>query len=83
MSLDGFAAAKSKGWDGRDMNEFRKPWRDCPSCHQQYQNELAIDITSKFVSFVRRQYPSDIERQVEALNLKLYALMKMFEGLQP
>jgi hypothetical protein len=65
------------------MNEFRKPWRECPSCHQYYQNELGIDIASEFVSFVRRQYPQDTQKQVESLGMKLYALMKMFERLQP
>jgi hypothetical protein len=67
----------------RGMIEFVKPWETCPGCHQKYQNELAIDIASKFVSFVRRQYPSDTQRQVESLNLKLRALMSTFGKLQP
>jgi hypothetical protein len=66
-----------------DINEFVNPWETCPGCQQDYQNELAIDIASKFISFVRRQYPNDTQRQVEALYLKLCALMKMFERLQP
>jgi hypothetical protein len=65
------------------MIEFRKPWHTCPSCHQFYQNKLRIDIASKFVSYVRGQYPRDTQKQVESLHLKLYALMKMFERLQP
>jgi hypothetical protein len=65
------------------MIEFRKPWRDCPSCHQEYQNVLRIDIASEFVSFVRRQYPRDTQKQVESLDMKLYALMAMFKRLQP
>jgi hypothetical protein len=82
--LVGFAETKSKAWDGRDMNQFSNPWIDCPSCHQEYQNELGIDIASEFVSFVRRQYPRDTQRQVESLNLKLCALMDMFpHRLQP
>jgi E3 ubiquitin-protein ligase DOA10 len=44
------------------MQEFITPWETCPSCHQYYQNELAIDIANKFVSFVRRQYPDDTRR---------------------
>jgi hypothetical protein len=79
--LANYAATKSKGC--RLMNEFRKPWRVCPSCRQVYQNELGIDIASKFVSFVRRQYPSDTQMQAEALYLKLCALGSMFERLQP
>jgi hypothetical protein len=81
--LAGYAANKNKGWDGSDIKEFVKPWQVCPSCRQVYQNELAVDIASKFVSFVRRQYPDDTRMQVESLYSKLYALMKMFERLQP
>ena len=65
------------------MNEFTQPWIDCPSCHHEYQNELAVDIASNFVSFIRKQYPSDTQKQVESLNLKLDALVSMFERLQP
>jgi hypothetical protein len=65
------------------MIEFTDPWRECPGCHQYYQNELRIDIATKFVFFVRRQYPQDTQKQVEALEVKLRALMKMFMRLQP
>jgi hypothetical protein len=65
------------------MIECIKPWRECPGCHQCYQNELGIDITSEFVSFVRRQYPRDTRMQVETLDLKLRALGSMFGRLQP
>jgi hypothetical protein len=81
--LTKYASAKSKGWDGRNMIESREPWRVCPSCHQYYQNELGIDIATEFVSFVRRQYPRDTKKQVEALYSKLRALSSMFERLQP
>jgi hypothetical protein len=81
--LTNYAATKSKGWDGQDTNQFVKPWAICPSCHQEYQNELGIDIATKFVSFVRRQYPHDTQKQVESLHLKLRSLGSMFERLQP
>jgi hypothetical protein len=64
-------------------DQFRDLWANCPSCHQEYQNELSIDIASKFVSFVRRQYPDDTHKQVESLNLKLLALLNMFDRLKP
>jgi hypothetical protein len=79
--LAGYAATKSK--QVNEMNEFVNPWRDCPSCHQEYQNELAVDIMNNFVSFVRRQYPDDTKRQVESIHLKLRALMDMLDRLQP
>jgi hypothetical protein len=81
--LTGFAATKSKGWDGRLMKDFREPWITCPSCHQYYQNELAVDIANKFVSFVRGQYPRDTQKQVESLDVKLCAFDSMFKRLQP
>jgi hypothetical protein len=76
-----FASFQSK--QASDMIEFSDPWFACPSCHQEYQNELAIDIASEFVSFVRRTYSDDTQRQVESLNLKLCVLMKIFGRLQP
>jgi hypothetical protein len=65
------------------MNELVQPWETCPSCHQYYQNELAVDIASEFVSFIRRTYPDDTRRQVEALHIKLRALDSMFKRLHP
>jgi len=79
--LTKYAATKSKQANG--MNAFRDPWIVCPGCHQDYQNELAVDIANEFVPFVRRQYPRDTQRQVEALYLKLSALYSMFHRLQP
>ena len=60
-----YTATKSKRWDGRQMKEFVEPWRVCPGCHQEYQNELAVAIAAEFVSFVRRQYPDDTQKQVD------------------
>jgi hypothetical protein len=79
--LTDYAETKSK--QTNDIIKFRKPWRECPNCHQEYQNELAIDIATKFVSFVRRQYPNDTQSQVEALFVKLRSFNSMFESLQP
>jgi hypothetical protein len=79
--LAGYAETKSK--QTNKMVEFVDPWVECPSCHQVYQNELAVDIATEFVSFVRRQYPNDTRRQVESLDVKLCALNAMFKRLQP
>jgi hypothetical protein len=59
------------------------PWAACPTCHQKYQNELAISISTAFVLFVRRQYPRNTQLHVEALNVKLCVLMGMLDRLQP
>ena len=61
--LTNYAESKSKQ-ACRDMIEFVNPWVACPHCHQEYQNELRIDIATKFISFVRRQYPDDTQKQV-------------------
>jgi hypothetical protein len=79
--LTNYAEAKSK--QSLDMDEFVNPWEKCPSCHNYYQNELAMDIANNFVSFVRRQYPNDTQRQVESLYVKLNAFNSMFGRLQP
>ena len=80
--LTNFAETKSK--QANDMNQFRDLWEVCPSCHQDYQNKLAVDIAAtNFVSFVRRQYPDNTKRQVEALHLKLCAFTSMLGRLQP
>jgi hypothetical protein len=65
------------------MKEFVNLWVYCPGCHQEYQNDLRIDIVNKFVSFVRRQYPNDTPKQVEALYVKLCAFDSMLNRLQP
>jgi hypothetical protein len=65
------------------MIEFVDPWVECPSCHQEYQNEFVVDIATEFLLFVRRHYPDDTQKQVESLYLKLYALTKMLNRLQP
>jgi len=79
--LTEYASSQSK--QARTINEFRDPWETCPGCHQCYQNELGIDIATKFVSFVRRQYPRDTRMQLETLHVKLRALYSMFDVLQP
>jgi hypothetical protein len=79
--LTKYAATKSKL--ALCPNEFIMPWRVCPGWHQSYQNDLAINIATKFVSFVRGQYPDDTKRQVESIHLKLRALMDMLIRLKP
>ena len=81
--LTKYASSKSLRWDGDNVAIFVNPWKTCLSCHQDYQNELAVDIATEFVLFVRRKYPNNTQLQVEALNQKLRALDSMIERLQP
>ena len=38
------------------MNEFIEPWRFCNNCKQPFQNQLAVDLASAFVSFTEATY---------------------------
>jgi hypothetical protein len=80
-----YAATKSELADNMSLGmiEFSEPWQVCPGCHQDYKNELAIDIANKVVLFVRRQYPEDTQMHVDALHMKLHALISMLNRLQP
>jgi hypothetical protein len=83
--LTGYAETKGIRAHGMNLNmkEFVNPWIYCPNCHQDYQNYFAVDIATKFVSFVRRQYPEDTPKQVESLHLKLCTLMDVFDRVPP
>jgi hypothetical protein len=82
LCLTKYAAASKSNWPCT-ISEVIKPWEVCPNCRQEYRNELAVDIATEFVSYVRRQYPDDTQRQVESLYVKLRALKSMLERLTP
>ena len=75
--------AEIKSEQAIDMNQFENPWEMCPHCHQFYQNDLRIDIATRFVSLVRRTDPDNTQLQVESLYVKLSAFDSMFDRLQP
>lgn len=66
-----YAKQKSMSWDGKYSHSFQNPWIRCFRCDQLYQNELANDMASEFVSFVGREYPGDsaVERFKNVLAL--------------
>ena len=66
--------------DNQDHYLFREPWEVCPNCHQDYQNNLAVDVSAKFVSFVQRKHLNDRPKLVDALNLKLWLLVSMINS---
>ena len=39
-----------------DYEAFREPWKICNNCKQPFQNQLAIDLASAFVSFAESTY---------------------------
>jgi hypothetical protein len=74
-----YAKRENQKWDdsdpdNRNLDYFVKPWQVCPSCKQDYQNTLAVNIVNDFVSFVKRQHPHDKQMQVVALYRTLTSL---------
>jgi len=66
-----------------DLNNFREPWEKCANCHQNHQNELAVDLATGFVTFVEGKYPDNIPIRLESLVLKLEAIQSMIAHLKP
>ena len=57
--------------------ELTEPWDCCPSCKQQYQNELAVDLADEFVTFVEDRYPGDKKKHLWSRYRELVALTSM------
>ena len=68
-----YAKHKSEQWDGEKIADLKKPWNTCPNCKQEYQHELAMDLASRFATFVETKYPGDRQKQLEALLVQLDA----------
>ena len=39
-----------------DLLAFSTPWEECNNCHQPFQNQVALDLSSDFVSFAKEAY---------------------------
>ena len=63
--------------DGEDFVHVIRSWEFCPNCTFWYQNELAVDIATEFVSFVEGKYPGDQGKYIEALVRNLEAIQHM------
>lgn len=74
--------------DSPDFNAtaFADPWTKCLSCHQPYQNKLALNLGCAFVSFVDATYGHtedmtwDKLRVLTALQAKIEQLVKLDEN---
>lgn len=73
--LVNFAIQKTRQWVNEEDPDFplTAPWAVCPKCKRLYQNELALDLASEFVSLAEEKYEQLL--QLEALELKLIVLM--------
>ena len=79
-----FAKQKSSQFNyNNNIINFRRPWELCPSCNHSYANELAVDLASEFKLWVKRTYPQDAVKNLEAMVLNLEALQNMATCLKP
>ena len=74
-----YAKHKTKQWDGRDFHELTlaRIWEECLNCKQWYQNELRVELTTEFLSFVKTNYSDDQRMNITALYRKLVSLTHM------
>ena len=66
------------------INSFRRAWEICLCCNQTYVNELALDLATEFVMFVKSEMPNnDLVRNMEAMVYKLETLQHSVAFLTP
>ena len=83
--LVNYAERKSKA---AILAEFHIPWKFCNNCKQPFQNQLAIDLSSAFVSFAETTYGHegnnkwDRMKVMDSLRTKIAALLKNIDDSQ-
>ena len=81
--LEKYAKQKCKQAVDGNTVAFSEPWHKCNNCKQPFQNQLAIDLASAFVSFAEATYghpdnnKNDKLKVLESLRLKIVALSDM------
>ena len=58
-----------------DMEKIPCPWETCPTCLQDYTNDLAIDLAKEYVAFGEQKYARSIPTVV------LHAYVLLLESL--
>ena len=51
-----YAKQKSKQAADLVLMGFFMPWEKCNTCHQPFQNQMALDLSSAFVFFAEEAY---------------------------
>jgi len=51
-----YAEQKSEQAADSDRTGFSTPWEKCNNCHQPFQNQVALDVSSAFISFAEKAY---------------------------
>ena len=54
--LTKYAEQKCRAANYIDLDAFVEPWNKCNNCKQTFQNQLAVDLSSAFVSFAEAIY---------------------------
>ena len=78
-----YAKQKSKQAADSDLWAFSTPWDDCNNCNQPFQNQVALDLSSGFISFAEEAYgyPGtdkwDKVKVMAALRSKIESLFKV------
>jgi hypothetical protein len=81
--LTKYAEQKSRSTKDGEVIPFDEPWEICNYCKQPFQNQLAVDLASAFVTFAEANYSRisnnkwDKLRILESLRLKSVVLPSM------
>ena len=69
--LTTYAEQKSKRAGEEDMNmgAFSEPWGICNNCKQNFQGQLAIDLSSAFISFAEATYSHEGDSKYDRLKV--------------
>jgi hypothetical protein len=51
-----YAEQKSEQAADSDLTGFSTPWKKCNNCHQPFQNQVALDLSSAFISLAKEAY---------------------------
>jgi hypothetical protein len=78
-----YAEKKCRAASDGDLPSFREPWYKCTNCKQPFQNQVAIDLASAFVTFAEATYGQEGNSKwekmkvMDSLRLKIEALNQL------
>jgi hypothetical protein len=78
-----YAEQKCKQVVDSDLTAFSTPWAKCNNCHQPFQNQVALDLSSAFVSLAEKAYNFlgngkwDKVKVLSSLRCKIHLLLNL------
>jgi hypothetical protein len=84
-----YAEQKSKQAADSDLAAFSTPWDECNNCNQPFQNQVALELSSAFVSFAEEAYGypgngmCDIFKVLKGLRSKIVSLLIVVHSNSP